>query len=330
MDKFKSALNRAAQTVNEKLGKSETTIDENYDNMFRMFSSSESVANNFSKHSSTLIENFNTMTSLLTFVAEDMVSLYKDDADEKKRRLCQEITEVAREIEELGVKRFQEQLLTHVVNPTNEYLEKFKEVKKLCSKRNDALKEYDYFRNRVIKLSETPNQKDPLKLPKEKEKMAAAKSDFDLTQTVAMERMHEIIQMKVLVFNNVTEQTIGNLIQYSDQIKTSMDKLKHFGATPLEGSVSPIVSPKSPSKAATTAAPPMTVKSSAPALPAKFNCEWYYLDENVTQLGPVTFPQLKQKFKQGTINPKTHIFGADMADWATIDSVPQLITHLSN
>ncbi|KAL0488426.1 hypothetical protein AKO1_015592 [Acrasis kona] len=332
MDKFKSAMNRTAQTINEKLGKSETTVDENYDNLFRIFTSSESVASNFSKHSSNLIDNFNTMTSLLCFVAEDLTELYKNDEDPRKRNLAEEITTISNEIEELGVKRFQTQLLTHVVNPTNEYLEKFKEVKKLCSKRNDTLKEYDYFRNRVMKLSETPGgNKDPLKLPKEKEKLNTAKGDYELTQQVAMERMQELVDMKTIVFNDVTEQTIGNLIQYSDQVKASLDKMSKFAAKPLEGNVPSVVSPKSTTS---PISPPSASARKPPAtsnpLPPSFNCEWYYLDENVNQLGPVTFPQLKQKYKQGSLNPKTHVFGADMADWATIDSVPQLVSHLSS
>jgi uncharacterized coiled-coil DUF342 family protein len=165
MDKIKSALHRTTQTVNQKLGKADASVDEEFETMHRNFTNSLTLAESFNKHIQQLNENFNALTAILTFTSEDLNEIYLKSDDPNKKRMTEEIMAVSVEIEKSGVQNFQQQVMANVWNPVNEYILRFAEVKKINKQRADLVKEYDYYRNRVQKMSEQ-SQKDPLALPK--------------------------------------------------------------------------------------------------------------------------------------------------------------------
>jgi hypothetical protein len=334
MDKIKNALHRTTQTVNEKLGKAEATNDEEYDLMHKQFVNSLAVSESFSKHVQQLVENFSAMTAVLTFVCEDLNDLYSKSDDVNKRQLAEEIMAVSVEIEKKGVLKFQEQVVANIVTPINEYISRFDNVKQLHKQRCDLVKEYDYHRNRVQKMSETQS-KDPLKLPKEKELLRVKKEDMETVVNLTKEKMRELIDVKPVVFSGVSEQTIGSLIYYYDAVKRAFDKLKRFSAEPLAGSAkaTSVETPQAQTtkqKSLPTLQPQQQqVGSASFKVPPKYDCEWHYLDSDVNQQGPFNFMQLKAKFKQGIINNSTHVFGGDMSDWQTISDTPELFKALS-
>lgn len=332
MDRLKSAVHRTTQTINAKIGKSDTTADEDYDKLHREFVNSLTLAENFNKHIQQLIENFNSMTTVLTFVAEDLSDVYSKTQDEQKRRLAEEIMDCAVQVEKIGVQRFQQQILANVVGPINDYVSRFDNVKQLHKQRNDLVKEYDYFRNRVAKMAQEQNSKDPLKLSHEKEKMKKAKEDMETVVALVKDKMKELIDAKPLVFNGVTEQTIGNLIQYSDTVKKSLDKLKKFSAEPLTGQSQVQAQQTTQTTIRKTGPlpqlPPNSTEGSV-KVPPKFDCEWHYLDQDANQQGPFTFAQLKSKLQRGEINAHTYVFGADLMDWKMIGEYVELNKLLS-
>lgn len=322
MDKIKGAYFRTVQTVNQKVGKADSTVDEAYDTLHRSFSNSFTLSENFNKHIQALIENFNALTAIMTFVSEDLTELYLHSDDPNKKRMTQEITQVANELEVQGVQPFQRELMANVHNQVAEYIIKFEEVKKLHKQRNDLVKEYDYFRNRVQKMSETQS-KDPLALPKEKEKLRKAKDDMEQVQALCMERMQALMDEKPIVFAHVTEQLIGSLIAYHDKSKRAFDRLEIHSSKPLSGGTAARVS-EAPVRKAQPNIPPQRG-----GVPPKFDCDWHYLDADVNQQGPLSFMQLKQKYKSGQLSGSTHVFGGDMSDWQTISAVPGLASALS-
>lgn len=327
MDKIKGAYFRTVQTVQQKVGKADSTVDEEYDALHRHFSNSFTLSENFNKHTQALIENFNALTAIMTFLAEDLTELYLHSDDPNKKKMTQELTSVALDIENNGVQPFQKELMANVYQQVAEYILKFEEVKKLHKQRNDLVKEYDYFRNRVQKMSETQS-KDPLALPKEKEKLKKAKEDLDSIQTLTTERMQALMDEKPIVYAHVTEQLIGSLIAYHDKSKRAMDRLQVHSSAPSGASTRAHVS-EAPVRSG-GAKPQPTIPQRGSAVPPKFNCEWHYLDGDVNQQGPLSFMQLKQKYQKGDVSGSTHVFGGEMSDWQTVSAVPGLVSALSN
>lgn len=324
MDKIKGAYFRTVQTVQSKVGKADNTVDEEYDSLHRHFSNSFTLSENFNKHTQALIENFNALTAIMQFISEDLTELYLHSDDPNKKKMTQEITQVAAEIENQGVQPFQKELMANVYQQVAEYILKFEEVKKLHKQRNDLVKEYDYFRNRVQKMSETQS-KDPMALPKEKEKLKKAKEDMEQVQSLTVERMQALMDEKPLVFAHVTEQLIGSLISYHDKSKRAFDKLQVHSSSPSSANSRAAIS-----QAPVRAKPQPVAPQRGGAIPPKFNCDWHYLDADVNQQGPLSFLQLKQKYQKGDISGSTHVFGGEMSDWQTVSAVPDLVRALSS
>lgn len=74
-----------------------------------------------------------------------------------------------------------------------------------------------------------------------------------------------------------------------------------------------------------------TVKPPIPGadiVPKKFDVDWYYLDSNVQQQGPVSFKELRQMFKNKQVTGETYVFGGDMSDWKQIKTITELFNIL--
>eukprot|EP01080_Neovahlkampfia_damariscottae_P000781 gene781-9031_t len=69
------------------------------------------------------------------------------------------------------------------------------------------------------------------------------------------------------------------------------------------------------------------IRSSIPVkmtIPDSFNTEWYYLDDEFEQHGPITIDELISAYKSKTVSNQTQVFGGEMEEWATISSQSQL------
>jgi hypothetical protein len=224
----------------------------------------------------------------------------------------------------------QNQVTSHILDPTNAYIVRFPAAKDLHKQRKKLLLEYDFFRDKVKTLSEKQS-KNPLELPKAKEKMNVAKDDYDQVNALTKNAITELLDSKAEVYAPVVEQLIGNLIQYNDRTSATMNRLKRFGAEPLYGASrsseisssaqigggsAPVVQPR---QSITPATQP---RSKEAPVPPQFDCEWFFLDANVEQQGPFSFKELRQKFKTGVVTDQTHIFGGELSDWKMISAIP--------
>lgn len=57
--------------------------------------------------------------------------------------------------------------------------------------------------------------------------------------------------------------------------------------------------------------------------------EWYYMDENHQQQGPIAFVALKQAWQHKTLFPDTFVWCEGMLDWRQIKDVPNFGDALS-
>jgi len=277
------------------------------------------------------------MSTTLHFLAEDFRDLYSHTNDETKKEASILLMSIAEELESKAVIPFQNQVTTHILDPTNAYIARFPPAKDLHKQRKKLLLEYDFFRDKVKGLSEKQS-KNPLELPKMKEKMNAAKDDYDQVNALAKSAISELLESKGPVYAPVVEQLIGNLIQYNDRTSGTMNKLKRFGAEPQSGNNQARSPEPSSMGGRESSVPPMT-QSRQPmypsasketlVVPPKFDCEWFFLDNNVEQQGPFTFQDMRQKFKSNVINDQTHVFGGELSDWKMISSIPDLKRSLT-
>jgi methyl-accepting chemotaxis protein len=106
MASFKRYIRRTKETFSEKFGKADKTINEEYDTLVRRFESVTTASVNYNKHVQQFVENFHSMTTIMTFLAEDMTDLNKNTQDTKEREMAQNLMQVAQDCEVKAVKPF--------------------------------------------------------------------------------------------------------------------------------------------------------------------------------------------------------------------------------
>jgi uncharacterized protein YoxC len=332
MKGLKTTLIRGTQTIKQKLGKTDKTIDEEYENIHNKTLATEKQAQNFSKHVNQLIENYHAMSTTLSFLAEDIRDLYAtSEPNSKQRQMADQLTRMAEVIEQNCVLRFQSQVKANVVEPADEYLVQFPPLKDLHKKRENAVLEYDYFRDKVQNMSEKQN-KDPLALPKAKEKMNQTKDDFDLLNNSSKSGMTEVLDRKDIVFNSAVEQLFANIVQFYERMASETQNLKS-GAAVREAPLSSSQQPSQSFSSSQKVMYPKVQTSASPSssgVPPEFDIEFFYLDAELERHGPLTFMQLKQKFNSGEVNADTYVFAGQMPDWTQIGAVPNLKYALSS
>jgi hypothetical protein len=48
---------------------------------------------------------------------------------------------------------------------------------------------------------------------------------------------------------------------------------------------------------------------------------WYYLDQDMNQTGPMSYPALKRAWSEGVISNTTYIWNPDLDDWKTVEDI---------
>jgi len=311
------------QTIKTKLGKAEQTEDDEYVHLQSKFKTAEKASESFAKHANQLIENFHAFSTTLAFLAEDMRDL-NTQGSTKIEQAGIVLEKVSKTVESNCVIPFQTNMTANVVSPVNEYIVLFEPLKKMFKERKECTLQYDYYRQQVEKLSEKQS-KNPLELPKAKEKMNTFKEQWENINETCKRSILDVLEKEQSVFEPAIQQLCANLLEWNQTLTQSMSELRNHSSTLVVApSTSSSVS-HSPSVHQTTSQTPMKRSGTvASAIPPAFNCEWFYVDSNVETQGPIDFKSMQQKFKSGEIKADTHVYGGDLTDWVQIRTVPGL------
>lgn len=107
MKGIKGTLIRGTQKIKQKMGKTDKTVDDEYEMTHSRTVSTEKQAQNFSKHVNQLIENYHAMSTTLSFLAEDIRDLYQtNDPNCKQRQMADQLTKMIERIEQGAVLKF--------------------------------------------------------------------------------------------------------------------------------------------------------------------------------------------------------------------------------
>lgn len=68
----------------------------------------------------------------------------------------------------------------------------------------------------------------------------------------------------------------------------------------------------------------MEEPAALPFPPFRTDLDWYYIDQNHQQFGPVSFDLLKKSWDAGSSTVKTYVWNEEMSDWKKIGDLPEL------
>eukprot|EP00761_Pharyngomonas_kirbyi_P011636 gb/GECH01011662.1/.p1 GENE.gb/GECH01011662.1/~~gb/GECH01011662.1/.p1 ORF type:complete len:334 (+),score=86.13 gb/GECH01011662.1/:1-1002(+) len=333
MDKLRASLRHNKQRVMRKMGKSDATVDEEFEDIHKRFTQLHKTNKESVKHIQQLIENFHAMSSNLQFLSEDFNTAYGSNSQEASE--VQKLTNVAEQVEQNCVHTFQQQVQDDCLEGLQNFLVQFEPIEAQTKTRRTLLLDYDYYRDKVRQLTEK-SSKDPLALPRTKEKLQQVKQEYDDINENLKNEMQTIIYNSKSVFDPAFEHLLSHLVKFYSSTYSSVQNLDSIRVSHIPAQTPPPISSKRSSSDSfssppvqSSTPPPQMYPSANNGASEEFDVEWFYLDGLNHQQGPVDLQNLKSLYSSGEVTDTTYVFGGDMEEWKFVNEVPGLTSALS-
>jgi hypothetical protein len=310
-------------SLGKTFGGLQSTKDDDFEAQYARLNKFRESSKSFQTHTIALVGHLNGFSSSLKLLSVDIINMFgKEDPMAEYAKI---LDQVSCDIDSLALNPTLEKLKMNCVEPLDKVLIIFDEVKKKQVKqRNDIKIEYDLASSDFKKITEQPQQKDPNKLIKAKERFNKAKESYETISVEVKQKFQEIESSK----ESTADPCIKSLAQYSeDCLVTILDCFKKFNQ-PLEKYEPRTSSQKTfvESKFSESLDLNKTQSISSPTTSGGNDwtkMEWFYLDANVEQKGPVSFAEMKSLYQKKKIDNDTNIFCDSMTSWKTIGEFPE-------
>eukprot|EP01027_Heterolobosea_sp_BB2_P003000 GEZU01004523.1.p1 GENE.GEZU01004523.1~~GEZU01004523.1.p1 ORF type:complete len:292 (+),score=98.32 GEZU01004523.1:156-1031(+) len=224
MQKLKAQMRQTNQLLKQKMGKAEATRDEEFEELYNDFTNLKKVTEATLKHFQMLIENAHAMSSTIQFISEDFRDACMHNPSLRTRDVYGVyMGNIAESVENTAVIPFQNEMQEESLSSLQSYVVLFDPIKSLVEQRKKLLLEYDFRKEKVRMLTEKSNLKDPLKLPRTKEKMNKAKEDYDLVNEQVKAEMRQVIDRHAQVFEPLVERLSTHLRNYTRNLAQAVN-----------------------------------------------------------------------------------------------------------
>jgi len=315
------AFKKLKYNIAAKTGRITKSVDEEYNHLKMQYELTKKTSANISNHLKSLVNHFHGFSTSLQLLAEDMRSMY--DSDDPMFKIAENIEKTSNEIDQQYLQQFESDLQSKAIDLIEQFRVTLDEMKHPMKYREKIKRDYDFAAADVKKYTEKP-PKDPSKLPRAKEKFNKIKGEYEqVTQEVKSK--FEEIQARKPSYVDPAIKAMGLL---------TMNLLKNI-ATKAESSFSELESvkiersppqPKKKTPFYPTPEPVVPMSSEASRYEV---VDWFYLDENTEQKGPINFTTLKNLYKEKVINDDTHVYEENMTEWKMIRDLPNVKALLS-
>jgi uncharacterized membrane-anchored protein YhcB (DUF1043 family) len=327
-------MKRTGVIIKKKFGKAHYIQDDEYKQMKVQCKKLEKSTRKFFAHSAELITHVAYATQQLNNMADDFETMYGIH-DEGAKTQKNKFEEMAKEIEKNASAPFQKMMNERVQTKIHEYNTRFDGFKKMHQERRRLMLDYIYHRDKVSALMAKENIKNPDKLPNARQKLQVAEEAFNKSNDECKKIMRAVLDRKLPVMEELIGDIKISLNTYSREMNGVI--MRHSSDVPLTDpsqsffkSVFKPAERELPAPGAVTAGvtynPTEVVffKSKDASIPSKYELDWYYLDLNMKQIGPVDFKELSNRYKTGRITDETHVFNATLVNWLKLGTDGEL------
>jgi predicted nucleic acid-binding Zn-ribbon protein len=319
MKTFKRTLIQTSQAIKTKV-KGSGSDDEEYIYMQNSIDKLSKNSEHLAKYAGQLVDNFHAMTSTLRFMGKAFEEMYLTTDDTPPEEVKQ-LVKIAEEMDEMAVKPFQAAVSRGFIEPANEFHALFAPLKDKHAQRKKIQLEYDYFSDKVKTLSASNKGDKATELVRMKEKMQTYEEQYDESTRENKQAMRDLMDRRPDSLDPMVQTMLKELMNCTRKMADAMEKAtaavnnsaprarsssqgmsQKFGAMGISQVQKPLPRPSPPTK----------------EVPPQYAGEWYFLDSDLKQQGPVSFLDLSRDYKKGMLNGETHIFGGNLAEWRKI------------
>jgi hypothetical protein len=176
-DKAVQSAKNAKQTVLEKMGLAEKTIDKEFDAMEEKFKKLSSLVEKLVKDSKSWLDNTANLHKVATDIAADFDEYYQESADSVYAPASQ-IFKRLQDTQNTFTENAMNGKAMDIVEAIKQYSTTFTDLKAKIVKRNNILTDYDSLRYDIEKMQKKPPT-DPTKLPRAQERFNTVSTEYE-------------------------------------------------------------------------------------------------------------------------------------------------------
>jgi len=176
-DKAVQSAKNVKQSVLEKMGLAEKTIDKEFDAMEEKFKKLSSLVEKLVKDSKNWLDNTANLHKVATDIAADFDEFYQESADSEYAPASQ-IFKRLQDTQNAFTENAMNGKAVDIVEAIKQYSTTFTDLKAKITKRNNILTDYDSLRYDIEKMQKKPPT-DPTKLPRAQEKFNTISAEYE-------------------------------------------------------------------------------------------------------------------------------------------------------
>jgi hypothetical protein len=340
-------IKRFTQTVKRTVKSSTQHRDEEFQMLTNLATQQEKTLISFDKHVSDLVRHIQGEMEIARNCANDYKTIYMNQSNPTLEEfpVVRELQAAIEKHQHRYVTPFVEKCHKEIQQPIRSYLQELTEANKgqLTKQRHKKQLDYEYHRDKYTNLQSKPNSQ-PVQIEEAKRNYEQSKIAFEDVDEQAKVNLRQVVVKRYTVFHPVMTELYGEILsEYYTQmaqfgqllaqirhIEPPTDTTEYY----IEEEEQHMPSTQSYTTTTTMYPPATTTTSTRPniplprpnnfppppttVLPKHLDVEWFYLDDQHNQIGPVQVAELKKLMRSGQVNIATYICNPNMSNWESI------------
>lgn len=313
--------------------------------MLQSVTAQEKTLSTFDKHVVEMIRGIESQMVLAKQIATDYKMVYTKEsatsgASDDDLPLVAHLMPLIERYEREVVRPFVEKCNVRIQQPIRQYIHELHEAKgPLIKQRQNKLLDFEMYRDKYNNACSS-TKSTPQQIEEARVAFDNARSIFDEVDQQAKQMLRDVVIKRYTVFHPLVADLYGDILaDYYEAMASLGQLLKKIRSIPAPETVMPepynwksdvdLNEEMYPQYSEVTTTTTIVSKSTSPPnaarvtppipfgqrIPEHLNRDWYYLDANNDQKGPVRVPELKQKYKSKQINENTYIVTEGMSSW---------------
>ncbi|KAI8971362.1 hob3 protein [Pilobolus umbonatus] len=223
---FKKNLNRAGQTIKQRTGGGDKTIDTEFEEEYERFKSLEKKSEKLAKESKGYLDSMRAITTSQVRIIHTIETLY-DESNTMGTALV-EYKRVIEKLDEEARTNLDSAYRATVLEPLGRYCSYFPEVNEAIKRRQKKLLDYDNQKTKVRKLIDRPSE-DPQKLPRAEQEANIARELYESLNTIIINDLPKLVELRVPYIDPSFEALVKSQLRFCQTSYEQLEGLRnHF------------------------------------------------------------------------------------------------------
>ncbi|KAI7897936.1 BAR adaptor protein Hob3 [Cokeromyces recurvatus] len=225
LSEFKKNLNRAGQSIKQRTGGNDRTIDSEFEEEYERFKTLEKKSEKLAKEAKGYLDSIRAMTTAQVRITQTIEHFYDETAPMGQGGV--EYKRVIEKLDEEARTNLDSTYRTTVLEPLSRFCSYFPEANEAIKRRQKKLSDYDSSRAKVRKLVDKPSE-DPQRLPRAEQEANLAREMYENLNTIIVNDLPKLIELRVPYIDPSFEALVKSQLKFSQTSYEQLEGLRHY------------------------------------------------------------------------------------------------------